>query len=197
MAKVRVHELAKQVHMSSKDLLRFLADMGIFIQSASSTIEAPVVRRVLSQFPDHGPRLQSVQRPGSNPFATTYRPPTSLSVRPSAEAEAAAFFGIPVSQVPRGRGQRRRATFDEEQRQVDAWLLESIEPTEKRQWLAAGVGEHELSMVLEWKRCGMTIEDLAVTWPSGAIALQHLRGHGNKYTVEQIAQATRQRKGAA
>lgn len=46
MAKVRVHELAKELGVSSKTLLAHLKDMGEFVKSASSTIEAPVVRRV-------------------------------------------------------------------------------------------------------------------------------------------------------
>ncbi len=46
MAKVRVYELAKQLGMESKDLLKKLSDMGEFVRSASSTLESPVVRRV-------------------------------------------------------------------------------------------------------------------------------------------------------
>lgn len=46
MAKVRVYELAKKLGLESKELLAVLNDMGEFVRSASSTIEAPVVRRV-------------------------------------------------------------------------------------------------------------------------------------------------------
>ena len=46
MAKVRVYELAKELGLESKELLAKLKDMGEFVRSASSTIEAPVVRRV-------------------------------------------------------------------------------------------------------------------------------------------------------
>ena len=46
MAKVRVYELAKELGLESKELLGKLKDMGEFVRSASSTIEAPVVRRV-------------------------------------------------------------------------------------------------------------------------------------------------------
>ena len=46
MAKVRVYELAKELGLESKQLLAKLNDMGEFVRSASSTIEAPVVRRV-------------------------------------------------------------------------------------------------------------------------------------------------------
>ncbi len=45
MAKVRVHELAKELGMTSKKLLEVLKESGEFVKSASSTIEAPVVRK--------------------------------------------------------------------------------------------------------------------------------------------------------
>ena len=46
MAKVRVHELAKELGMPSKDLLSYLKEQGEFVKTASSTIEAPVVRKI-------------------------------------------------------------------------------------------------------------------------------------------------------
>jgi len=46
VAKVRVYELAKELGLESKELLSTLKEMGEFVRSASSTIEAPVVRRV-------------------------------------------------------------------------------------------------------------------------------------------------------
>lgn len=111
---------------------------------------------------------------------------------PSPEEAAAEFFGIPVSQVPPRSDKRRQ--FDQEHQQIDAWLREFIEPAEKRRWLAAGVANEELELVLEWRRCGMTVEDLAVTWPSGASTLDHIRAQRGKHTIEQIAAATRKRK---
>ena len=45
MAKVRVHELAKELGITSKKLLEVLKESGEFVKSASSTIEAPVVRK--------------------------------------------------------------------------------------------------------------------------------------------------------
>jgi translation initiation factor IF-2 len=41
VAKVRVHELAKEFGVESKVILATLKDMGEFVKSASSTIEAP------------------------------------------------------------------------------------------------------------------------------------------------------------
>ena len=46
MPKVRVYELAKELGVESKTVLTMLKDMGEFVRSASSTVEAPVERRL-------------------------------------------------------------------------------------------------------------------------------------------------------
>lgn len=56
MAKVRVYELAKELGLESKELLQTLNDMGEFVRSASSTIEAAVVRRI---------RQKALESPGA------------------------------------------------------------------------------------------------------------------------------------
>ena len=50
MAKVRVYELAKEFGVESKVVMAELENMGEFVRSASSTIEAPVVRRLRNRF---------------------------------------------------------------------------------------------------------------------------------------------------
>ena len=52
MAKVRVYELAKELGLESKELLAKLQEVGEFVRSASSTVEAPVVRKLMDKFPD-------------------------------------------------------------------------------------------------------------------------------------------------
>src|SRR3978361_580194 len=44
--KDRVHELAKELGITSKDVLAKLKEQGEFVKSASSTVEAPVARRL-------------------------------------------------------------------------------------------------------------------------------------------------------
>ena len=55
MSKVRVHELAKQLGMESKVVLAKLQEMGEFVRSASSTVEAPVVRKLIEMYPNAQP----------------------------------------------------------------------------------------------------------------------------------------------
>ncbi|HEX6518156.1 MAG TPA: translation initiation factor IF-2 [Nocardioidaceae bacterium] len=50
MAKVRVHELAKEFGVESKVVLAKLGEMGEFVKSASSTVEPPVVKRFTDTF---------------------------------------------------------------------------------------------------------------------------------------------------
>jgi translation initiation factor IF-2 len=53
--KARVHELAKELGTDSKSVLAKLKDMGEFVKSASSTVEAPVARRLREAFPAAAP----------------------------------------------------------------------------------------------------------------------------------------------
>ena len=52
---VRVHELAREFGVESKVILSTLKDMGEYVKSASSTVEAPVVRRLNEE---HGDTLR-------------------------------------------------------------------------------------------------------------------------------------------
>jgi len=51
VSKVRVHELAKELGVTSKEVLAKLQDLGEFVKSASSTVEAPVARRLREAMP--------------------------------------------------------------------------------------------------------------------------------------------------
>jgi translation initiation factor IF-2 len=55
VAKVRVYELAKDLGLDSKELLAKLQEVGEFVKSASSTVEAPVVRKLMEKFPEMKP----------------------------------------------------------------------------------------------------------------------------------------------
>lgn len=48
--KARVHELAKELGVTSKEVLARLSDQGEFVKSASSTVEGPVAARLRNSF---------------------------------------------------------------------------------------------------------------------------------------------------
>ncbi|TDC85374.1 translation initiation factor IF-2 [Actinomadura sp. 7K507] len=62
MAKVRVYELAKEFGVESKVVMAKLKEMGEFVRSASSTIEAPVERRLKEAFSNSSPPKQGDNR---------------------------------------------------------------------------------------------------------------------------------------
>uniref|UniRef100_UPI0015F0C5C2 translation initiation factor IF-2 N-terminal domain-containing protein n=1 Tax=Pseudonocardia pini TaxID=2758030 RepID=UPI0015F0C5C2 len=66
--KARVHELAKELGISSKQVLSKLQDLGEYVKSPSSTVEAPVARKLRDSMAGNGggPR-RGVPGSGSRP----------------------------------------------------------------------------------------------------------------------------------
>ena len=86
MAKLRVHELAKELGMPSKEVLAKLNDMGEFVTSASSTIEAPVARRVRAAFPNAGKKKgeEASESKGAAKKPAPRKPAPKKAAEPSA-----------------------------------------------------------------------------------------------------------------
>ncbi|MGO1167122.1 MAG: translation initiation factor IF-2 [Janibacter sp.] len=99
MAKVRVHELAKELGVSSKALLTHLGDMGEFVKSASSTIEAPVVRRVKDNPPAVDPKVKKAQSKADAPAAKP-TPAKPGPAKPGPQVPAAEAAEAPSSPTP-------------------------------------------------------------------------------------------------
>ena len=67
MAKVRVYELAKEFGVESKVVMAKLQELGEFVRSASSTVEAPVVRRLIDNIQaESGQGGKSAPRPAAS-----------------------------------------------------------------------------------------------------------------------------------
>ena len=88
MAKVRVHELAKEFGVESKFVLEKLKEMGEFVKSASSTVEPPVEMRFKKEY---GDKLKSAAAPAPAPAKPAAKPAPA----PRPAAEAAAVTGAP------------------------------------------------------------------------------------------------------
>ena len=90
MSKVRVHELAKELGVSSKEVLAKLQELGEFVKSASSTVEAPVVRKLREAMP---PAAAPAEPPAKKPAAKK----SAAAAPESTEAPApAATVDVPV-----------------------------------------------------------------------------------------------------
>ncbi|HEU5265465.1 MAG TPA: translation initiation factor IF-2 N-terminal domain-containing protein, partial [Jatrophihabitans sp.] len=53
--KTRVSALAKEIGITSKEAIEKLTEIGEYVKSASSTVEAPVARKLREAFPDAAP----------------------------------------------------------------------------------------------------------------------------------------------
>ncbi|KAA0023291.1 translation initiation factor IF-2 [Antrihabitans cavernicola] len=88
--KARVHELAKELGVTSKELLAKLKEQGEFVKSASSTVEAPVARRVRESY-----------SASTSPAPATSNGTASNGAATAAPAKSAAKPGAKPSSAPR------------------------------------------------------------------------------------------------
>src|SRR5437660_4806982 len=95
---VRVYELAKELGVESKAVMVKLQEMGEFVRSASSTIEAPVVRRLKEAFAAKAAEQNQQSKARSADGAQAATP----GLQAQAQAARAARAGQPA---PAGQGQ--------------------------------------------------------------------------------------------
>ncbi|WP_207344557.1 translation initiation factor IF-2 [Arthrobacter sp. E3] len=91
MAKARVHELAKELGITSKEAVSKLQELGEFVRSASSTIEAPVVKKLRDAFP--APAKPAESGPAASAAPQTAAPKAAATPRSATPA-------VPGSAVP-------------------------------------------------------------------------------------------------
>src|SRR3954464_13959764 len=89
--KARVHELAKEFGVDSKTVLATLKEQGEFVKSASSTVEAPVARRLREALGAATGAGNGAAGPAPHPAA----PPSAP--RPAAAAPAAPVAAAPAA----------------------------------------------------------------------------------------------------
>ena len=103
MAKPRVHEIAKEIGITSKELLKKLTEMGEYVSSASSTLEAPVVRRVREAYaPKAETAVAKPAVPKPSPTKPTPRPAGGKDKTPSepVASKPVATPGAPTPTAP-------------------------------------------------------------------------------------------------
>ncbi|WP_205866009.1 translation initiation factor IF-2 N-terminal domain-containing protein, partial [Mycolicibacterium flavescens] len=94
--KARVHELAKELGVTSKEVLARLSEQGEFVKSASSTVEAPVARRLRESFGGGKPAAEKPKSAGNGASA-----PAPAKAGPSpATAAAKAAPAAPAAPEP-------------------------------------------------------------------------------------------------
>ncbi|MCI1661190.1 translation initiation factor IF-2 [Bifidobacterium psychraerophilum] len=106
MPKARVYELAKELGIDSKTVLEKLKDMGEFVKSASSTVEAPVVRKLKNAFPQSKQAGQDAPKQDAprGPRPSAHRPQSGSRPMPSeAKGQSPRPAAKPQSQAQQAR----------------------------------------------------------------------------------------------
>lgn len=103
--KARVHELAKELGVESKNVLAKLKEMGEFVKSASSTVEAPVARRLKDAFAagsgaPSAPSAPSAPAAAATTAATANEPRVTARPAPPKKPSAPMKPKAPTSMVP-------------------------------------------------------------------------------------------------
>jgi translation initiation factor IF-2 len=93
VAKVRVYELAKELGVESKDLLAKFQEVGEFVRSASSTVEAPAVRKLMDKYPELKEAAASAPAPAKKAAS---KKTTAKKAAPTPEEIEAALAELPA-----------------------------------------------------------------------------------------------------
>ena len=103
MAKLRVHELAKELGITSKELMGHLKEAGEFVKSSSSSLEPPVVRQMREKFAAAHKSKKAETKPAPKaPKPGAAKPAPKKPVVPQASApEASAPVPAPKAPTPK------------------------------------------------------------------------------------------------
>ncbi|AWE42634.1 translation initiation factor IF-2 [Actinobaculum sp. 313] len=132
MAKVRVHELAKELGMPSKKLLEVLKENGEFVKSASSTIEAPVVRKAREYVEAHPELVEKKSAPKKAKSKAPAKPKavgTEAAAESKAPAQAAPEATPKPSAAPKAEASADAAQADAPQTQEPTAAAPSARPS--------------------------------------------------------------------
>ncbi len=112
--------------MESKEVLAKLQEMGEFVRSASSTVEAPVVRKLVALYPDAKPAEEKkpVKKAAAKKTAASKK---SAEVNPELAAELAAELGVDLAALKASRDAEKVAA--EEAKAAAAAPITPTEPT--------------------------------------------------------------------
>ena len=94
MAKLRVHELAKELGITSKELMGHLKEAGEFVKSSSSSLEPPVVRQMREKFAAAPKTKKADVKPAA-------KAPKPSAAKPAAKKAAATAEAAPKAAAPK------------------------------------------------------------------------------------------------
>ncbi len=102
MAKLRVHELAKELGITSKELMGHLKEAGEFVKSSSSSLEPPVVRQMREKFAAAPKTKKADAKPAAKaPKPSAAKPAAKKAAAPAEATAEAAPKAAPKADAPK------------------------------------------------------------------------------------------------
>ena len=102
MAKLRVHELAKELGITSKELMGHLKEAGEFVKSSSSSLEPPVVRQMREKFAAAPKTKKAEAKPAAKaPKPSAAKPAAKKAAAPAEATADAAPKAAPKADAPK------------------------------------------------------------------------------------------------
>jgi hypothetical protein len=181
--KARVHELAAEFGVTAKDILVLLSGWGEFVKSASSTVKAPLVRRVREHYAARLPRPISARDYGAS--AGTSRPAesgdngfgealerarrrsrqTSPNSHKPGEIETA-IFRYAIEPTRTRRGKYTPEERDRVERLLQQWLETWL--GDMAEWIRVSAGQHP-GVAMKLCAAGLTPADADLRLAFGRI----------------------------
>ena len=114
--------------MESKEVLAKLQEMGEFVRSASSTVEAPVVRKLVALYPDAKPAEEKkpVKKAAAKKAAASKK---TAEVNPELAAELAAELGVDLAALKASRDAEKVAQEEAKAAASEAAATPAATPT--------------------------------------------------------------------
>lgn len=156
MPKARVYELAWEYKVDSRTVLAVLADLGEFTRSASSTVEAPIGRRLRSELDR---RAGMVLATTPRPMESGDRVPRSSS-RERRQPENGPARALTLTEEAEALRPHRRNSAPTEREIRRRWAERMFEPAEIRDWRAIGLGPSDDGLAEQCRDAGLVPEDL-------------------------------------
>ncbi len=101
--KIRVSALAKELGLTSKVAIEKLTEMGEYVKTASSTVEAPVARKLREAFPDAAPapaKKAPAKKAAAAPAEPVVAEPAAHTTQPTAAPDAPAPAAAAAPSAP-------------------------------------------------------------------------------------------------
>ena len=109
MAKLRVHELAKELGITSKELMGHLKEAGEFVKSSSSSLEPPVVRQMREKFASAPKAKKAEAKPAPKAPKAAPAKPAAKKPAPKAAAPKAPASGRGIAEAPTPKARAPKA----------------------------------------------------------------------------------------